>query len=129
MAVTGENQFQKVAEKNQTLTVSSGFITLNSNVSHVAYLNISSANFQTTITNINIQLNTTFTFSLIIDTATNKFFCNTLQVNGISRTMLFPGGISTVNIGTANKVIQTISIIFTNSTTPTCVLSFVCPFE
>jgi hypothetical protein len=125
---SAQNLFRKIGETNQTLTVASGFITLNSNTSHVAYINPQNANFQTRITNIVVANNTTFTFSIIIDTATNKYFCNTLQVNGTTRTMLFPNGIATVNIATANKVLQTISLIFTSTAVPLC-LSYVCPFE
>jgi hypothetical protein len=101
---SAQNLFRKIGETNQTITVASGFLTLNSNTSHVAYVTPQTANFQTRITNIVVANNTTFTFSLVIDTSTNNFFCNTLQVNGTTRTMLFPNGIATVNISTSTKV-------------------------
>ena len=66
-------------------------------------------NFTVNITGVPSDINRTYCFTLIISSATNKRFCNSLQINGATAiTPNFAGGIPTIT--TASFITQSISI-------------------
>jgi hypothetical protein len=79
-----------------------------------------SANYTLTLTNVPTSSNVaTYTLTFIYNT---KFWANNISVNGTSYTMRASGGLANVSINaSATHVLQTISICFLNSATPTIV--------
>jgi hypothetical protein len=67
-----------------------------------------------------------YTLSFIINTATNKKYISTININGTAYTMIAAGGLSNISIdASAVYVLQQINIIFISSSTPTKVLTSV----
>ena len=76
-----------------------------------------SANFTLSLTSVPTS-NTliTYTISLMMP---NKFYANAININGTAHTMISNGGLVNITInGSATYVLQQISIIFLNSSTP-----------
>jgi hypothetical protein len=76
-----------------------------------------SSNFTLTLSNVPISnVNCSYTITFIYNTL---FYCNAISVNGTSYAMRAAGGLSNISIsGSSNFVMQTISIVFLNSSTP-----------
>jgi hypothetical protein len=55
-----------------------------------------------------------------------KFYCSSVSVNGTSRSILFNGGSASILVTNATIVMQSITVAFLNSSTPT-VFSSVTP--
>jgi hypothetical protein len=127
---TGTNTFDNnltstnIIEKNTNISVSAGVGTCNYLSGAVFYVSGQTANFRVDIANIPNATNRTFTISLIINTASNKFYANTLRVNSTTRTILFLGGASAINISTATNVLQQITIVYDNSSATVPILCF-----
>jgi hypothetical protein len=118
----------KIIEKNNAISVSAGVATCNYTNGAVFYITNQTSNFRCDINNVPNTTNRTFTISLIINTSSQKFYSNTLRVNSTSRTLLFSGGASSIDISTASFVLQQISVVYTNdSTIPTVCFSSVVP--
>jgi hypothetical protein len=79
-----------------------------------------SANFTLTLTSIPTSSNNeTYSLTFIYNT---KYYCNAISVNGTSYTMLAGGGLSNISINSsASYVMQQVSIMFLNSSTPVIV--------
>ena len=106
---------------------SSNILTFNYANGSILFFNglTSATNFNLTLTNVNPNndTNESFTFSLIIDTATHKAYANTITINGTNRTLRSLGGSLSVNSSSV-VAIQTFTIIFTNSSSvPTHVIT------
>jgi hypothetical protein len=115
--------------------------TINANVMSLSYTEIngiifctpsSANNFSINFTNVPTTLNTTYTFTLLINTATNKNYCNSVSVNGgtaftstSTSKLVAVGGLSNISIESVSMpyILQQISIIFTITTTPTTVIT------
>jgi len=68
-------------------------------------------NFTVNITNVPSDINRTYCFTIIISSATNKRFCNSLQINGATAiTPRFANGIPTSITASATTITQSISI-------------------
>jgi predicted nucleic acid-binding Zn-ribbon protein len=86
-----------------------------------------SGNFTLTLTNVpttSTVMSYTLTFIY-----TTKYYCNAISVNGSSYTMIASGGLSNISVNSsATNVMQTISICFLNSSTPTVITNVVSLF-
>jgi hypothetical protein len=109
-----------MVEKYTTGTVSSNALSINysSSTNNILAISSSSAsNIALTITNLPTSRVALYQFPFLINTATNKQYINSLNVNGSSVTMKAIGGLSNVTVNaSASMVIQQISIQMTNST-------------
>lgn len=75
----------------------------------------SNANFTLALTSVPTGAYRVFTFSLWIDTTTYKGYCNSVSINGTTKTVLFNGGASAIDISTATgstMLLQQISIFY-----------------
>ena len=87
--------------------------------------------FTTNIINMNsgAAINTSCIITLLINTATNKKYCNAITVGGTSISLLFSGGGAAIDISTSTFVQQSIAIIYTSDgDTPTYAISSVNPY-
>lgn len=67
-----------------------------------------------------------YNFTVILSTATNKVYVNTLQINGTGVTLVYNGGVSSVSVSSATYVVQTFNVVYTTSaTTPSYVMTSV----
>jgi hypothetical protein len=130
--MTGNITTKQISESiSTTYTFSSNVLTYNYSNGSIIYFNglTSDTNFELDITNINSSnlTNTSFTVSVIIDTSSYKAHINTLKVNTVSETLNVSGGLANINVDdvtTSGAILQTITIIYTNSgTSPTKVIS------
>lgn len=77
----------------------------------------SAANIALTISSVPTSRTAIYDLTFIIDTSTYKQYINSISVNGTSKTMVSPGGLSNITVSaSASVVVQTISIHMTNST-------------
>jgi hypothetical protein len=84
----------------------------------INYIQTPTANFSLALTNLPNPPSYCGVFSLTLMMAV-KYYCNSITVNGTSRTMYFGGGSGNVSInGSASYVLQQINIQFLNSSTP-----------
>jgi hypothetical protein len=84
----------------------------------VNYIQTPTANFSLALTNLPNPPSYCGIFTLSLMMAV-KYYCNSITVNGTSRTMYFGGGSGNVSInGSASYVLQQINIQFLNSSTP-----------
>ena len=87
--------------------------------------------FTTNIINMNsgAAINTSCIITLLINTATNKKYCNAITVGGTSISLLFSGGGAAIDISTSTFVQQSIAIIYTSDgDTPSYAISSVNPY-
>jgi hypothetical protein len=66
----------------------------------------------------------------MIDSASNKVYANALTVNGVSRTLIYNGGSSSIpTLTSATYILQTISIIYgASSSVPIACTTNISPF-
>ncbi|MFO0414878.1 MAG: hypothetical protein ACK50E_04440, partial [Bacteroidota bacterium] len=119
---TGYIQTPRIFENIQ-----SSYTSFSSNVLTYDYANgsilffsglTSATNFQLVLNNINpnTQTNKSFTFTLIIDTATYKAYANTFKIGSTSYTLNASGGLANVSVNaSATTVLQSFTIIYTSS--------------
>jgi hypothetical protein len=124
---------QNMVEYVTNATVSSNAlsVTIGTNNS-VFFISPSSANNMTLTVNftnfLSNQLSNSFSFSLtlafIINTASNKQYINSVIYSGTSYTPIASGGLSNVSVNASSiYALQTITLLFINSTTPTKVMT------
>lgn len=83
------------------------------------------ANFTIAITSVPTTANRTINITLLINSSTNKFYGNTITVNGSTTSPIINGGNSSISISSATLIIQQITVLYIASTTPTYVISSV----
>jgi hypothetical protein len=131
--LNGTNMVQNMVEYVTNATVSSNAlsVTIGTNNS-VFFISPSSANNMTLTVNftnfLSNQLSNSFSFSLtlafIINTASNKQYINSVIYSGTSYTPIASGGLSNVSVNASSVyALQTITLLFINSTTPTKVMT------
>lgn len=101
-------------------------ITLDFNNKGVYYLTpFSASSISCALTNVPTAVtNTTYNFSLIINTSTHKTYVGSLLVNGSPVTLVYNGGSANVSVSSATTVFQTLTLVFLNNPTPSlCVTS------
>jgi hypothetical protein len=119
---TGEN-ISTVATTTSSYTLD--FSTLSS------IFNITSppaSNFTLAITNLPLTRDACYSVTILINTATNKVFCNALTTNGTAQTVRYNGGVASVNVTTAVFVLQTFNIFVLNGPGVVAVSSSVARF-
>lgn len=129
--IFNRTQFGNLAETIQSFT-------LTSNVLNINYGNLTGGVIMIapySNTNMALGLNsfpaiandsTTYNLTFLIDTSSYKKYINGISVNGTSYTsiMVSAGGLANININSSSTyVLQTISIIFNNSSTPTLIMT------
>ncbi len=111
------NSLSRIVEQLTTTAVNSSNYSLDfstaNGIMHIS--NPPSQNFLLTLTNVPTTANATYTISFVINTATNKSYINTITVNGVSRTILFNGGASSIVISSSSVVVQTITVVMVAS--------------
>lgn len=105
---TGENVL-----RNQT-TVSTYTMDFSSNNSVLSISVPPASNFTLAITNLPLTRDACYSVTMMINTGTNKVFCNAITINGTAHTIRYNGGVSSINVSTALIVIQTFNIFVTN---------------
>jgi len=124
---TGSSQLNRIIETITSLTGSSSITASYSN-SGIFYISSPvSANFTINLTNIPTTSNyCTYSITLLINSATNKTYCNAITVNGTSYTIIYSGGSANISVSSATLINQQIILVYTASTTvPTFILSSV----
>jgi len=126
------NSLLTVMEKVIAVSISSNIATINYASGGVYYVSPSSAtNFQIALTNVNPTSSTTTSciITLLINTSTYGCYGNTCTINGTSRTIVFAGGSANVSITSGTLVQQSLSIVYSGSSTvPVVVMSSIVPF-
>lgn len=82
----------------------------------INYVQTPTANFSLALTNVPSPPSNCAVYTLTLMMAV-KYYCNSITVNGTSRTMYFGGGTPTIN-ASATYVLQQINIQYLNSATP-----------
>ena len=124
-SITATKTFSRLSENITSGTITSNILTIDfSSNNSVVYCN-PIANFTVNISNMSMLTQTQcYTFTIW---CTSKFYGNTIQVNGTTYTAVSTGGLSNISINTnATNLLQQITLIYVNSTTPTRVLTSVC---
>jgi predicted acyltransferase (DUF342 family) len=100
-----------ISESFTTITTGSSPYTLNYSTGSVFYLAPPPAsNFTCNITGVPYDTGRTYVITLIIDSSTNKTFCNSVQINGSTAfTPWFANGIPT-SITSGNSISQSLAI-------------------
>jgi hypothetical protein len=84
----------------------------------INYIQTPTANFSLALTNVPSPPSNCAVYSLTLMMAV-KYYCNSITVNGTSRTLYFGGGSSNASINaSASYVLQQINIQYLNSSTP-----------
>lgn len=107
-------------------TVQSSYTSYSSNVLTYDYSNgailyfplSSNTNFQISLTNVPTVQYNTYTFTLILNTATNVAYANTCKINGTTQTLVANGGLANVdvtNVTSSGLLMQQFTIIWTGS--------------
>lgn len=105
---TGENVL-----RNPT-TTSTYTMDFSSNNSVLSISVPPASNFTLAITNLPLTRDACYSVTMMINTGTNKVFCNAITINGTAHTIRYNGGVSSINVSTALIVIQTFNIFVTN---------------
>jgi hypothetical protein len=121
-----QNTFSRILENITSRTITSNILTIDfSSNNSVVYVS-PSANYTINFTNIPSGTQTnSYTFT-IWNTA--RFYGNVIQVGGTSQTILSIGGASNIASGinaSATNLLQQITLIYVNASTPTRVLTSV----
>ena len=134
--ITGSKNFNnlnyvtRTGENISTVATTSSSYTLNfSTLSSIFNITTPPAsNFTLAITNLPLTRDACYSVTILINTATNKVFCNALTTNGTSQTVRYNGGVASVNVTTAVFVLQTFNIFVLNGPGVVAVSSSVARF-
>jgi hypothetical protein len=117
--ITNLNGMTNVLRLSDTLSsvaVASGSAACNYNNGAVFVITGQTANFTLALTNLTPVANKTYSVTLLISSASSKFYANALTVNGTSTTFVYNGGLASVSVSSATYIIQQFNIIYTAST-------------
>jgi hypothetical protein len=133
--LSGVNMLQNMVENVSTATVTSNALSVQiGSANSVISITPSSANNMTLtvsfVSFLSSQLSASFygsvTMSFIINTATNKQYINSVIYGGTTYTPIAAGGLSNVSVNTSSVyVLQTITLLFLSSATPTKIITSV----
>jgi hypothetical protein len=116
--LSGTNTVSMINEQINNVTGVTTSLSLNySSIKGINYINTPTSNFSLAITNVPTGSTTaTYTVTLLMSV---KYYCNSITVNGTSRTIYAGNGTSNISINaSASYVMQQLSIVFLNSSTP-----------
>ena len=109
---TGTTVIDSLNVRKITEIIDSAIVSFTANVLTVDYSSnpsilymddlTSNTNFQLNLTNVPNGTYRTYTFTLWIDTSLYKAYANTIKINGTTKTVLFSGGESSIDISTAS---------------------------
>jgi hypothetical protein len=97
--------------------VTSGIATCSYTNGAVFYITGQTANFTLALTNLNASANKSYSVTLLISSASSKFYAFALTIGGLSRDIVYNGGSDNINVSSATYIIQQFNIIYTASTT------------
>jgi len=121
---TGLANILKLSETVSSVAVSSGVATCNYNNAAVFFITGQTANFNLTLTNLTPVANISYSVTLIISSASSKFYANALTIGATSTSFVYNGGSSAVLVSSATYIIQQFNIVYTSSTSaPAFVIS------
>lgn len=127
--MNNKTTLSQIGERIYAGTVTSNAITINYNTINGSIISIapsSSANIALTITNINLASAGYFSYNMtfLIDTSTYKRYINSVTIAGTSYTPISANGFANITINSNTVyVLQTLNVIYLNSTTPTKVIT------
>jgi hypothetical protein len=116
--LTGTKTFAMVNEQvNSVSSVTTALSLDYATCKGINYIQTPTSNFSMALTNVPTgSTNAIYTLTIMMAV---KYYCSSCTINGTSRTIQMAGGLSNASISaSANYVIQTISIMFLNSSTP-----------
>ena len=107
-------------------TIQSSYTSYASNILTYDYSNgailyfplTSDTNFELSLTNVPTTQYGTYSFTLMLGTATNTAYANTIKINGVSQTLIANGGLSNIditNVTTSGILMQQFTVIWTDS--------------
>jgi hypothetical protein len=108
--------------------------TFDLNTGSVFYLSApTAANFTCNFTgypNISAtDANRSFVVTLIINSVTNKTYCNTVQVGGTATTLIYNGGSAAVSVSSANVITQTLVFLNIENSYPWKVMTSISSYQ
>ena len=104
----------------------SSTILLDYNLGGIFYIYNPTSSFICNFINIPSDSNRTFVLTLIINTSNSssyRYYCNSCQINNLSNTLLFSGGISSISVSSASLITQTFAFLNIGSSIPLFVIS------
>ena len=113
---TGLANILKLSETVSSVAVSGGSAACNYNNSAIFFITGQTANFTLALTNLSPVANKSFSVTLLISSASSKFYANALTINGTSIVFVYNGGLASVSVSSATYIIQQFNIIYTAST-------------
>jgi predicted acyltransferase (DUF342 family) len=120
----------RITEYINTLTVGTTISIPFSTNASVNYILNPTANFIINFTGVPTDANQTFTSTIIINTGTsNRFYCNQVTIDGVSKTLLCNGGISNVSLGSCTYVTQSFAFINVGGSSPLAIFTNVTPYQ
>jgi hypothetical protein len=105
-----------MSETISSVTVTSGIATCSYTNGAVFYITGQTANFTLALTNLTPAANKVYSVTLIISSASSKFYANALTIGGTARTFVYNGGSAAVSVSSATYIIQQFNIVYTAST-------------
>jgi hypothetical protein len=129
--ITGNNIIRNIlqlGEVCQSLSVSSGILTLNYGSGACAKVVPESTNFNLQLSSVNGGASSTVVNTISIDCSTYTCWATTCTINAVVRDIIF-GSESTIDLTGCTVAAQTLSIIYNgNATVPFAIMSSVVPF-
>jgi hypothetical protein len=96
------------------------------------YITSATANFTLNFTGFPTDANQAFFCTLYINASAGRFFCNAVQIGGVSRTLLYPGGIGTASTTmgtTCTFAMQTFNFVNAGGSAPIAIISNIYPYQ
>ena len=122
--LNGMTNILRLSDTLSSVAVASGSAACNYNNGAVFVITGQTANFTLALSNLTPVANKTYSVTLLISSASSKFYANALTVNGTAATFIYNGGLSSVSVSSATYIIQQFNIIYTASTSaPAFVIS------
>ena len=126
--LTGINYVDRLSEL--IFNSASGAIAFDYNNGSTFYVQTpATANFTAAFTNVPTTANRTFVASIILNSASNKFYANAVTVNGTAATLLFNGGASAISVASATAIVQTFAFVVGSGSTVIFVFSNVASYQ
>jgi hypothetical protein len=127
-------KINRISEQIIPNATSTSPYTLDLNTGAVFFLSSPpAANFTCNFTNYPISTtldaNRSFVVTLIIDSATNKRYCNTVQVGGAATTLIYNGGSAAVSVSSATVITQTLVFVNVSGSYPWRVMTSISSYQ
>jgi hypothetical protein len=126
-------KINRITEEIIPNATSSSPFTFDLNTGSVFYLSAPpAANFTCNFTNYpntSTDANRSFVVTLIINSVTNKTYCNTLQVGGTATTLIYNGGAAAISVSSATVITQTLVFLNVSGSYPWRVMTSISSYQ